>query len=1015
LKALGGERAVDSVELAGTLDVLAESLWRTSRAYEPDARNAAQHALRIKEKLLGPDALELISSLNNLGNIAFQLGEYSTARQLFERTLAMRRKLLGSDHLDVSKSLNNLGGVGLRTGDFDGSRRYYEESLAIREKKLPPDDPALADGLNNLAQLLQRMGSFSEARRLYERALSIRENSSQSKNFQIADSLDNLANLLYDTGDYAEAKPLYERALAIREKDSGGQNNVKIADSLNNLGNLFMAMNDFDAAKPCLERALKIRQEAYGGEHEDVASSLQNLANFYKDTGDFEAARPLYEQALRMRENLLGADDADLSGSLSSLAYIDWREGNLSQARIRFARAVAVTQRALGTRHPDVGLNLVGLADFLARTAQRGEAMSIALRAEEIGREHMRLTSKTLSERQALRYAAVRSSGLDIALSLAGDRLDSASITRVWDSLIRSRALVLDEMASRTRSLSTAQDSQTRRLTDALAAARKELANLTLRGRLAEESAEGYVALLEQARRKKERSEHDLAERSAAFRQQVKEQEADVRTVTNGLPPESCLVAYVLYARLSASDENRSGRSPSKDSNPESAAKPDSIPSYMALVYCTEKPGLPRAVSLGSAAEVDELAFRWSEEASGRASRSEDSPDAAEKSYRRAGESFRKRLWDPLRVSSARRVFIVPDGALALVSFSTLPVGQSGYLVESAPVIHYLSAERDLVLPDLPQKIGFGLLALGEPAYDDPTMFASLSAPGKGGNLQSSPSPFATRTALGKKFIPGDRADAPESMRRAAPSCDDFRKARFDPLPASGKESGDIARLWKQLDHAGRPSSQAVVLQGARASETAFKKAAPGKDTLHLATHGFFLGGSCESGLAGSRGIGGLAARQVPPSKEQSPDNPLLLSGLVLAGANHRDRAGPGEEDGILTAEEIAGMNLSGVRWTVLSACDTGIGKVQAGEGVFGLRRAFAIAGVRTVIMSLWSVRDVETWDWMRRLYTNRLKGLSTADAVRQASVDVINQRRKEGLDTHPSHWGGFVAAGDWR
>ncbi len=120
--------------------------------------------------------------------------------------------------------------------------------------------------------------------------------------------------------------------------------------------------------------------------------------------------------------------------------------------------------------------------------------------------------------------------------------------------------------------------------------------------------------------------------------------------------------------------------------------------------------------------------------------------------------------------------------------------------------------------------------------------------------------------------------------------------------------------------------------------------------------------------------------------------------------------------DGILTAEEVVGLNLQGTEWAVLSACDTGLGEIRAGEGVFGLRRAFQIAGVRTVIMSLWSVDDQATRQWMHALYKGRLEDKrSTADAIRNASLTVLRDRRARGLSTHPFYWGAFVAAGDWR
>ncbi len=192
---------------------------------------------------------------------------------------------------------------------------------------------------------------------------------------------------------------------------------------------------------------------------------------------------------------------------------------------------------------------------------------------------------------------------------------------------------------------------------------------------------------------------------------------------------------------------------------------------------------------------------------------------------------------------------------------------------------------------------------------------------------------------------------------------------------------------------------------------------------LHLATHGFFLADECGSALDGTRAVGGVAsgpsavgAKVAPSRSSEQIESPLLLSGLALAGANRRGAAGPNEDDGILTAEEVASLNLDGVEWAVLSACDTGLGEVRAGEGVFGLRRAFQVTGVRTTIMSLWSVEDRATQRWMRALYTGRLaKQLTTADAVSEASLTVLRERRTAGQSTHPFFWAAFVAAGDWQ
>jgi CHAT domain-containing protein len=224
---------------------------------------------------------------------------------------------------------------------------------------------------------------------------------------------------------------------------------------------------------------------------------------------------------------------------------------------------------------------------------------------------------------------------------------------------------------------------------------------------------------------------------------------------------------------------------------------------------------------------------------------------------------------------------------------------------------------------------------------------------------------------------------------------------RFLPLPASEREVEEIAEVWQ-----GFGASQPVTtLFRDDALEASFKRLAAGRQVLHLSTHGFYLGAGCP--------VYELPGRW---AADVSMESPLLRSGLAFAGANHRQAALPSEDDGILTAEEVAALDLLGVDWAVLSACESGLGDVQTGEGVLGLRRTFAAAGVRTLIMSLWPVDDDVTRDWMSQLYRHRfMDGLSTIEAVHHTNLDLLAARRTAGESTHPFYWAGFVAAGDWR
>jgi CHAT domain-containing protein len=370
------------------------------------------------------------------------------------------------------------------------------------------------------------------------------------------------------------------------------------------------------------------------------------------------------------------------------------------------------------------------------------------------------------------------------------------------------------------------------------------------------------------------------------------------------------------------------------------------------------------------------------------------SPASAEQACRDAGEALRQRIWDPLDVASSapHRVFVVPDGVLQVLDLAALPARGGGYLVEQEPLLHLLSTERDLVPVVDTRPVNRGLLAFGGPAFD-----ASLATVA-----------FATAES---------RTSRPRAATRGTPfPCAELQDVHFPPLPAAAREADAVLQLWRDAS-----AANTACRTGREATETAFKHLAPGRRVLHLATHGFFLKGTCDAAAADARGLGTLvrkpqAADLAGGSTGTGDGDPMLRAGLALAGANDHAHVAPDADDGILTAEEIASLDLQGVEWAVLSACDTGLGEVQSREGVFGLRRAFQMAGVRTLIMSLWSVRDEFSRRWMTELYAARLEGhLDTAEAVRRASRTVLDERRARGESGHPYYWAGFVAAGDWR
>jgi CHAT domain-containing protein len=245
-------------------------------------------------------------------------------------------------------------------------------------------------------------------------------------------------------------------------------------------------------------------------------------------------------------------------------------------------------------------------------------------------------------------------------------------------------------------------------------------------------------------------------------------------------------------------------------------------------------------------------------------------------------------------------------------------------------------------------------------------------------------------------------------------SCDGFRSMQFEPLPGSYAEVRALSELWApRSGTAAAPDT--LLLTGTAASEASFKAFAPGSRVVHLATHGFYVGDRCD--VVARQPLTSKTPDSDPVTSSFTVDRPVLVSGLALAGANRREEAGLDREveDGIVTAEEIASLDLRSVEWIVLSGCETALGDLRDGEGVLGLRRAFRIAGAQALIMSLWRVEDEATRVWMEELYRARAQGRSTAEAVRLASLRRVEAARSEGKSTHPLFWGAFVAAGDWR
>lgn len=912
-----------------------------------EAEPILRRSLAIREKALGSEHLLVASTLNNLGFLEIERGRYEEARRIYDRVIAIHERIYGSGHQVVARTITNVAIATAQSGDYAESRRLFARALETMERALGPAHPDVASALNNLATIDQRIGDLTSARTLHERALRLRESVLPPNHPDVAESLHNLGAVLRSIGDVSRARTFYDRALTIREKAFGPEHRA-VASTLNNLGAALRDLGDTAGAERSYARSLAILEKAVGPNHLLVAQVLTNLGPVLHDLGRNDAAEGVLRRSLAIYETSYGAEHPMAAAAHENLAFNFHQRGDHARAKAEYQRAFEIRTTALGPGHPDIAGGLAGLATELVEQGEIDEAFRMAALAESTSVGHVRSTASTLPERQALLLAATRASGLDVAISIALDRPGAVrdAEARAMDLVVRSRALVLDEMAARQRDQATSLDADVRQARLELASTRRRLANLVVRS--ASANTPTVRRDLEQARAENEAAERGLAERHAAFKRERAGARATLADVVAALPADVTLVAYAKYRP-----------------QPVSGSKGDADASRYAA-FVVRPDGTVRAVRLDRSSRIDALIEQWRRAVTGGLP-----TRAGERTARAAGLPLRRAIWDPLAGSlpDDGLILVVPEGALNLVNVAALPDDRSGYLVEARARLHYLSAERDLVSMGADSADAGGLLALGGAAFGPAS--ATTAAAIRGGDCRS------------------------------------LDSVRFEPLPGTSREAAAVVDLWKQSR-----GSHVQHLSGRAATEAAFKQQAPGRRLLHLATHGFVIGEGCSSTTTGTRGVGGLAG----PAARPATANPLRLAGLAMAGANRHASARAGDEDGIVTAEEIAALDLSSAEWTVLSACDTGLGEIRAGEGVFGLRRAFAVAGARTTIMSLWSVEDRATLDWMAALYRARLiDRRSTAESVKHASLTTLQSRRARGLNTHPFYWAGFVAAGDWR
>jgi CHAT domain-containing protein/tetratricopeptide (TPR) repeat protein len=903
-----------------------------------------ERVIETRQMILGPDAPDLAAVIHDLAVFYYYKGDYPKVEPLSQRALAIQEKTLGPEHSQTAASLNLLAILYFHRGDYKKAGPLSQRALTIKERSLRPEHPKLAHYLTNLAHFYYNKGDHGKAEILYKRALTIREKSLGPENRFVAQSLNNLADLYYNRGDDTEAELLHQRALTIRKKVLGLEH-PNVAESLGNLADIYRDRKDHAQAEPLYQRALAILEKEFGPEHLSGATPLTGLALLYSDEGDYARAEMLHRRALAIREKALGSEHPDMASSLHNLAVVYKRRGQDAKAEQLNEQALAIRKKALGSEHPIVCESLKNLAMLYAAKGDINQAVTFQSHANAVSERNLALNLTIGSERQKLAYLALLSKETNFTLSLHSQAApdNPHALNLAFTTLLRRKGRGLDAMTNTIAILRRHATPEVQTLFDRLAAARSQLATLTLR-KSAAAGPGTYRAQIRPLEEQVEELEAELSSRSIEFRAQA--QPVTLSAIQAVLPAGGALIEFAVYTP----QEFRTEKS-----------KP---PRYLAYVLPAQ--GQPKWVDLGEATIIDRTIDAWR-----KALR-----DPKRADVKRLACAVDEKVMQPVRplLGAARRLLIAPDGLLNLVPFAALVTKQNRYLIERY-AISYLTSGRDLLR-----------MQTSEPSKNAPLVMANPTF----GSIAT----FATRADQNSRnSSAGNRTS--KQGRAQNDSIDIF----FQPLLGTEREALAIKAILPE----------ASVLLREQATETMLRQSkAP--SILHIATHGFFLGDQ-ESSLAETRGLSGDDSPGISGLRlsmwAAKIENPLLRSGLALAGVNEH---WSDDDDGVLTAMEAASLDLWGTKLVVLSACDTGVGEVKNGEGVYGLRRALVLAGSETQVMSLWPVVDKAAAILMAGYYGRLLKGKGRGEALRQIQLEMLKDRKLR----HPYYWASFIQAGEY-
>ncbi len=907
-----------------------------------------EESLNVLKNIKGVENADYITTLGNLALLYVTMGNYSRAEANYVEALNLWKKVHGIYNANYSSILNGLAQVYRAMGDYPKAEALYKEALVVSVVIWGQDNTNYSAILNGLAILYQSMGDFSQAEPIFLEALKVNKKAVGANHPDYALSLNNLAGLYRFMGDYEKAERMYSESMEIFGKVFG-TDHPKYATSIENLAGLYRLMGNSSNAEQMYQTSLAIYKKSLGTYHSDYAKSLNNLAVLYESLGYYSKAEPILTESMAITKKIHGGDQPEYALSLNNLATLYASMGIYLKAEQMYQESLDIFRKVPGSKNLYLAETLNNLASLYISTNKYKEAYFPLQEALAVIKNNLKTTFTVLSESDRAMFSKRFDHNYEILLSTLSFIPEHEKIT-ILNTLMFRKGLLLNSSVNTRTFILSSNDEILKTGYDQWLSTRQVINNLYSKSIEQRKNSGFDLDSLEELANSLEK---ELSRMSSTFEDFVMIPDFKWEDVRKNLKPGEAVVDLVKYRLYDKrwTDTTRYGVFITRSDSEE--------PLYFEL----KDGNRIDTLIIPKLNELNRNKFAV-------ASNDEQEDDNVIILGDREELDFYTELFAPMasHLKGIKRVYFSLDGEFYKVNFNTLRNPATGkYLIEEYDIV-YVSSANEIARGKKGTTPNKTAVLAGFPNYD--LSLDSLTA------------------------IMGIE-EGTETSRDVYVNTSKIKQYNIVLLPGTKDEVTVTSDLLKKK---GWEVSSWLFND---ATESKIKSvSAPG--LLSISTHGFFAP-SPKTDFTENYFMGTETKKAV--------ENPLLRSGLFLTGAetflnSDETQKDNFKENGILTAYEASQLNLLGTDLVILSACETGLGEVDNGEGVFGLQRGFFGAGAKSVLMSLWKVDDTATRDLMIEFIKNYSPTMNKHQSLRDAQLTIMKKYPQ------PYYWGAFVMVG---